>query len=354
MKSIIFRRLLLAMLASCLVVISSSPATAQKLSVAFDVPALVVAQPVNPAVVQSPTMGGPLLRLKIPVSTFISPEFRGAVTEYSIELYSPGQTLRVVDFWPKNETYTEYEGTVTVESSRQKQEHFQFDLAAAYPTVGHARVSGDYRNHLNVEESYQRKPPMQTLTSSGTIRQGFGAFYKFRPGPIDVLEGSREIALLVEAPAGWRADMLQAWMTAVGTTDSGSGRVHVLGQSRMWVTTHQEGDGAAAAQAIAYVRNERTLRGLAASRHNDVQQRSMPTLLHKVGAALDMVPQRIPQDYLERALFGPESPRFDEGTQRLPVDLRVAILDYWEARSRLLSMAQSSTTLNAPAIAMVQ
>jgi len=124
MKSIIFRRLLLAMLASCLVVISSSPATAQKLSVAFDVPALVVAQPVNPAVVQSPTMGGPLLRLKIPVSTFISPEFRGAVTEYSIELYSPGQTLRVVDFWPKNETYTEYEGTVTVESSRQKQEHF--------------------------------------------------------------------------------------------------------------------------------------------------------------------------------------------------------------------------------------
>lgn len=320
----------------------------------FDLPALVVAQPVNPAVVESPTMGGPLLRLKIPVSTFISPEFRGSVTEYSVELHSPGQTLRIVDFWPKNETYSEYEGTVKVEASRQKQEHFNFDLAAAYPTVGQARASGDYRNQLNVEESYQRRPPMQTLTSSGTIRQGFGAFYKFRPGPIDVLEGSREIALLVEAPIGWRADMLEAWMTAVGTAEPNSHRVHVLGQTRLWVTTHQEGDGAAAAQALAYVRHERALRGLAVSKHHDVQQRSMPTILHKVGAALDVIPQRIPEDYLERALFGAENTRFDHGTQRLPVDLRVAILDYWEARDRLLSMSHSSTNNNASAVAMLQ
>ncbi|MBX3423597.1 MAG: hypothetical protein KF752_18730 [Pirellulaceae bacterium] len=320
----------------------STLAAGQREAVVFDVPAVVIAQPVNPQVVSAPTMGGRLLRLKIPVSTFISPEFAGAVSEYCIELDSTGQTMRVVDFWPKNETYSQYEGTVKVEASRHKDEQFNFSLAAAYPTVGQASARGEYRNQFEVQESYQRRPPMQTLTSSGTIRQGFGVMYKFRPGPVDVLEGAREIAVLVEVSPDWRADLLKVHMTAAGISGGASERPQLLGRSQLWITTYQEGDAEAAAQALAYVRQERSLRGLAASRQREIQQRSLPTIWHKVGAALEMVDSRIPADYLASVLFGPASPQFDRGTQRLPVDMRVAILDYWEARSQLMHLSQAS------------
>ena len=322
--------------------------------VAFDVPAIVVAEPVNPVVVSAPTTGGELMRLRIPVSSLIAPEYSGSVTELLVELSSPSQTLRVVDFWPKNEIYSEYEGTVSVEASRQKDEHFSFNLAAAYPGIGQAAAGGDFRNKLNVQESYQRRPPIHTLTSSGTIRQGFGVFFKFRPGPLDCVEGSRDIAILVEAPRGWRADMLQVRMTATGVASSGAynnQQSRLVATDQLWIATHREGDGAAAAQALNYVRQERRLRGLAANQHKEVEKRSLPTFWHKMGVAMDVVDSRIPVDYLSAAIFGPAKQQFEQGTQRLPVDLRVAILDYWDQRAQLLSMARPNYRTQELAVA---
>lgn len=339
------------------VLVSSLPVigwSAQGAAVVFDVPAIVVAEPVNPLVVSAPTMGGDLMRLRIPVSSVIAPEYPGTVSELLVELSSPGQTLRVVDFWPKNETYSQYEGTVSVETSRKKDEHFQFNLAAAYPGIGQAAASGDYRNQLNIQESYQRRPPVQTLTSAGTIRQGFGVFFKFRPGPVDLVEGSRDIAILVEVPVGWRADLLQVRLTATGAANTAVNaprQPRIVASDQLWITTHREGDVAAAAQALAYVRQERYLRGLAASRNKEVDKRSLPTLWHKMGAAMELVDSRIPTDYLSAAIFGPAKPQFDQGTQRLPVDLRVAILDYWDQRAQLLSLTRANSRTQELAVA---
>ncbi len=308
--------------------------------VAFDVPAIIVAQRVNPAVVTQPLQGGDLYRLQVVVSNYNAPDYRGSINEYSIELLSPTQTMRVVDFWPKNETYQPYEGSIKVDSHKQKDEHFNFNLNASYPTVGSANASGDYRNQLDVQESYTRKPPVQTLTSSGTLHQGFGAFFKFRPGPVDVLEGSKEVAILVEVPRGWRADLLQVVMTAAGVP-AGSSKQQVLSQSRLWITTHREGDGAAAAQAQAYVQQERHLRGVAASSQREVEKRALPNFWYKAGNALQIVDSRIPEDYLTRVIFGRANRSFNDGSSRLPVDLRVVILDYWDQRDSVLALSRS-------------
>jgi hypothetical protein len=321
--------------------ISSSCVGFTQTPVAFDVPAIVVAEPVNPAITTAPMTGGDLYRLRFTVSTYLSPEYRGSITDYAIELQSPTQSLRVIDFWPKNETYTPYEGTVKVDANRQKDEHFAFNLSAAYPAVAEASASGDYRNQLNIQESYIKKPPMQTLTSSGTIHQGYGVFYKFRPGPVDVLEGSKEVAILVEAPKGWRADLLQVVMTAAGTDNNGNSP-RVISQSRLWITTHREGDEAAAAQAQVYVHQERRLRGMAASQQGEIAKRSYPSFWHKAGAAINVVDSRIPSDYLVRVIFGRANRAFDDGSNRLPVDLRVVILDYWEQRDLLLSLSRGN------------
>jgi hypothetical protein len=53
---------------------------------------------------------------------------------------------------------------------------------------------------------------------------------------------------------------------------------------------------------------------------------------------------------MAQILFGvsqPKSlqhPRFDQATNRLPVDMRVAILDYWEQREAILKLANGKVS----------
>ncbi len=314
---------------------------AQPGALAFDAPAIVIAEPINPAVVQQPTMGGDLVRLRIPVSTFQSSDFRGSIHEYVVEIDSPHQTLRVLDFWPKNEVYSEVAGTVSVQRSQKKDRNFNFDVSAAYEPIGRGTASGDFHDSRSQQESFERNPPMQILTSSGTIRRGYGVFFKFRPGPLPVLEGVRELAILAEVPRGWRADMLQVHMRAVGTEPHAS-RTQTLGESRLWMTTHREGDRGAATAATRYVNQERALRSLAAANSSRIASQALPTFWHRLGASLDVVDPKIPSDYLAQVIFSSSNVFYDnQATNRLPVDVRVAVLDYWEVRNALVSLGHS-------------
>jgi hypothetical protein len=309
-------------------------------AVGLDVPAIVIAEPINPSVVEAPTTGGKLMRLRIPVSTFLSPDFRGNVSEYLVEIVNPRQSMRVVDFWPKTEVYTEVAGTVAVQSTYHKDHHVAFKVSGGYEPFVRGNAEGQFNERSDVQQSYQRKPPMQLLTAAGTAERGFGVFYKFRPGPLPQIEGEREVAILFEVPPQWRTDLLQISMRAVGQNGSSS-RVVSLGENRLWITVHQEGDQAAAAQAQRYVAQERTLRALAAASEKQVTEKALPTVWHKVGAVLDIVEPKIPADYLWQVLFtapsrGWQSPQTDQPLNRLPVNLRIAVLDYWDARNALL------------------
>jgi len=344
MANIVSVRIVLILLSATTL---STVATASDLAVVgFDAPAISVAEPVNPALVNTPMTGGKLIRVKIPVSTFLSPDLQGAVTEYVVEIESPQQTMRVVDFWPKTELYSEVQGTVSVDNSYHKDSHFAFNVSGGYEPFVRGNANGEFNEKIDSHQQYQRKPPMQVLTSAGTVRRGFGVFYKFRLGPVPQLEGEREVAILFEVPANWRADLMQVSMHAVG--QNGSSRMQTLGDSRLWMTVHQEGDQAAAAQAQRYVTQERGLRALAAASRKQIEEKSLPTIWHKVGAALDVIDPKIPSDFMTQVLFGasqPKSlqhPRFDQATNRLPVDLRVAILDYWEQREAILKLANGT------------
>ncbi len=323
-----------------------SMATAEDAVVGFDAPAMAVAVPVNPEVVNAPLTGGKLVRVKIPVSTFLSPSFQGAVNEYVVAIHCPQQTMRVLDFWPKQELYSEVQGTVSVDNKYHKDSHFAFNVSGGYEPFVRGYAKGESNEKIDSHQQFHRKPPMQMLTSAGTVLRGYGVFFKFRPGPVPQLEGEREVAILFEVPMNWRADLMQVTMHAVG--QNGSARSQVLGKSQLWMTVHQEGDQAAAAQAQRYVTQERTLRALAAASQKQIEEKSLPTLWHKVGAALEVVEPKIPSDYLTQVLFsssptlGSKHPYFDHATNRLPVNVRVAILDYWEQRDAVLKLASGT------------
>lgn len=318
----------------------SQPVHAADLQVVgFDLPAVVVAETVNPEIVDAPLSGGNLVRLRIPVSAYVSSQFHGVVSEYAVEIESPHQSLRVVDFWPRNEHYSEIDGTVKVELANQKDGDLNFNVSGGFEPFVRGNAGGKYHRKSSVQQSYQRIPTLQTLTSSGTIRRGYGAFFKFRPGPTSTLEGARQIAILAEVPSSWRADMLQVTMRATGRLHPTARESKTLGESRLWMTAHQEGDLAAAAQARRFIDQERSLRALAASSHRTVQEKSLPTIWHKMGAALDMVEPRIPKNYLTEVIFGQSNQYLEGKSHRLPVGLRVAVLDFWDERDALHQLA---------------
>lgn len=310
-------------------------------AVSFDAPAIVVAEPLDASVHNAPTTGGTFLRLKLTVSTMISPDYRGNVDEVVVSIDCPSLALRVLDFWPKTEMYSQVQGTITVANEMQKNQNYAFNISGGYEPFARGTASGDYRSQQQVHENYQRQPPMQLLTSSGTVNRGYGVFFKFRPGPAPVLEGDREIALLVEAPAGWRADLLHVHMQAVGQASNGFGGIEMqnLGATELWTAVHLSGDQQAAQMARRYMNTEQAVRRMADTNSQAIQHRSLPTVFHKVGAAFDVVQPKIPTNYLQDILFNLNVKYFNDATAKLPVDMRVAALDYWDERSKLMAMA---------------
>jgi hypothetical protein len=331
--------------AACFLAVFSTNAPARSpQAVSFDAPAIVVAEPLDPSVAPAPTTGGTLFRIRMTVSTLIDPKFRGPIDEFVVEVESPTRALRVLDFWPKTELYSDVEGTIAVQSHAQKNQNFAFNVSGGYEPFARGAANGDFHSQQQIDQRYQKRPPMQLLTSSGTIGRGYGVFYKFRPAAVNVLEGDREIAMLVEAPAGWRGDLLHVSMRAVGPASASSSnqRAHDLGSTELWTAVHRLGDAQAAEAARRFSATEQSVRRLAVANQATIEHRSLPTVFHKVGHALDVVEPKIPDDFLQQILFNLNPQYFDTATSRLPVELRVAVLDYWDERAKLLHLASSS------------
>ncbi len=308
--------------------------------VAWDAPAIVIAEPVNPAVVSVPTISGNLVRLQFTVSALVSSEFRGKIVEYVVEVTNPHQSMRVLDLWPRTQVYSEIEGHIAVEHRRQQDSNLAFTASGSFEPLARASANGDYRDYRDVQEKYARKPPVQMLTSSGTIDRGYGAFFKFRPGPLPIVEGNIEFAILVEVPTQWRSGMIHVSLRSSGyrSQETLGSRPIELGSARMWTAVHRLGDIEAAEQARRTVRHEQLVRSLAIKKQKQIDERSYPTIFHRVGAAIEIIDPRIPENYLTQILYGVEADFFNEKTNRLPVDLRVAALDYWDQRKRFLSL----------------
>jgi len=310
--------------------------------VQFDAPALAAAHVVKPEVAQEYLATGRCVRIKLPVSVFQRSNLADGQLQYIvIRVVSPYHTMRVVDFSPRTQTYTTVEGHVAVRTSLEDKN--QLGAKAAFPPTSAGQLSVDASNQqaIRQEESFNRLPETKLLSSSGTLMRGSGAFFKFLAGPHAVLEGSREVAILAEVSPAWRGDLLHVSVQALGTSAGQHASPVQLGYEQMWTAVHLAGDVHAASAARRYVSTERSLRQLAGEQHKRVVEKALPTVFHKLGAALDIVEPKVSGDYLVEVLFsGRNKFRDHPEMNRLPMDLQVAIQDYWQMRSEFMTLAQ--------------
>lgn len=82
------------------------------------------------------------------------------------------------------------------------------------------------------------------------------------------------------------------------------GQLVSFGVSRFIVGLHVAGDQSAKSAAQELVLSEMLLRRIVDEEQQEIQQRAVPSLAHKVGTWFDVVAPRIPDSWLDRIIYG--------------------------------------------------
>lgn len=272
--------------------------------------------------------------IELPISTMVESTYRGELDELVVEISSHHPGIQIADYAPRTELAPSTQGPISVSQNYDRQRDAAIQGAAAYPGVGWARGHAAFQDNVTLQRTYLEAPPTQLVAASGTLDRRSGVYFKFRKSPQTSLEGEHTVHMLWEVPPGWRGDLLEVSCTAVGGAKS-----KTLQASRFLLAVYQAGDQVAADVAKGHGLYEQRLRWAAQQHAKQIQRVNRPTPIHSVGLALDVLDPVIPDSWLESILFG-STPQYPMGsTARLPVDVRVAILDYLDQKIAMQTLA---------------
>lgn len=318
-------------------------------TVSFDVQPIVPATPVVTSSVQPQIPGSRFVQVRLDINSMVPPEFRGEVVESVVQVSTRSDWVQVADYWPKTELATPVQGSMEVAQNMDQQRESAIQGAVGYLGIGSATGHAFFQENLKLNVQYNQLPPMHLLTAAGTMDRRSGAYFKMKSTPQAILEGARTFELMLEVPQSWRGDILEVRMNAYGTKAQKKSAKHQgVGEGRFLIAVYADGDVEAAEMAMRFVQQQSHLREVADRFAKEVDRTMFPSPMHKLGRALDIYEPRIPRNYLDQWIFGREA---QQPIAQLPVDLRVAMLDYSEmklgmellASGGIISIAQRPT-----------
>ncbi|MFT7640657.1 MAG: hypothetical protein ACI9G1_002401, partial [Pirellulaceae bacterium] len=238
----------------------------------------------------------------------------------------------------------QYASDIDIEKRNENSKTFGLNLTGKVGNVQLGPISGG-TNWSNKDQStvkYELVPPMQTITSSGTVNRGFGAYFKHRPNRQGTFEGEREFTLVLRVSRDWRGGLMYVSCVAIGKRRSVVGVLDeqsVSGPQRFLVALHLAGDESAKNSAIEFTRREQLLREIAHQSAKKIERERYPTVAHRIGAAFDVVDSRIPTGWLDGVLLGLPVKTAGAFQSHLPVDVREATESYLMAKRDLAALS---------------
>lgn len=337
-----------------LMAVPTQVAEARSPGVQFDVVSISAARPVeadenSPAVAAGSTEGQ-RVAIDLQLSALITSPTAPRIDQMLIEVDVLDAGVLVDDFSPRTQLASPLSGDIAVERTEEANKRLGFNVTGHYSEFLHGDIGGDLGEKQTENRKFQRVAPMEVVAASGTTNRGRGVFFKLRATPTQVLEGDKPFSIVLRIPATWRGGMLRVRATAQvvrrGLPGMGADPVTV-GDDEFLVATFLAGDMEARRAAMDVAAAERQLRLVARDQDRAIRQRSTANVFHQVATALDLTPPRIAADWMQRTLFETVDPHHDAEIRRLPVDVRVAVLDYQEAKRTLRSLAASQSELVA-------
>lgn len=320
-------------------------------SVRFDAPRMVSADPLawEQSGYQPSIAGTRLVSIRIRMSAQVPVRTHEQIDELLFQVRSASGLTRVLDHWPKTQASSQVQGSIDVSTTNYEQQHFSLRALAGSP--GTAAATGSLQRDAieTLERSYAEKPKLVTYLSSGTLNRGSGVFWQLRPSPEQSIEGDRDYWLLCEVSHDWKGDLFE--VTAQASLKSASSRYSTshlgetgssscsTGMGRYRIAVYLAGDGQAYEQAERFVEYEQRLYQVADRHHEQIRKTQTPTPLHRLAQSLDLSEPAIPTHWLDYVLYEPNLTYIDDKTAQLPVDVRVAVLDYIDNKQALIRLA---------------
>jgi hypothetical protein len=267
--------------------------------------------------------------------------------QYMYQFVSPLGSVHIVGYDPKTELATALAGNVGIEKKKEASKSLGINLSGSFDHL----VNGSGGADLGVKDTsqvrYELKPRREVLLASGTINRGTGAYFKLRSSSDTSLEGDREFTLTLRVPALWRGDIMYVKCEA---QEPHRGQVVSRGSAHFVVALHLLDDDEVRQAAEDLVLAEALLRREVAKKAGDIKRRSLPTVAHRVGAMLDLYDPRIPDQWLERLIYGPTNLGRHAFVEHLPDDIQTLASHYMHAKRKMFFFSgkrlAGSTTVN--------
>lgn len=309
--------------------------------VRFDAPLIVSADPLpwEHSGYQASIPGTQLVSIRIRMSAQVPARTQERLDELLFQVRSGSGKMRVVDHWPRTQTVSHVQGPIDVSSTNYQQQHLSLRAIGGSPGVGTAQGSLQRDAVETLQRTYAEKPKLATHLSSGTLDRSSGVFWQLRPSPEQSVEGDRDYWLLCEVPRNWKGDLLEVTADAAASPGNAKPSSRQLGSRRFMVAVYLANHIDAYQKATQFVEYERRLRQAAVRYQQQISQRQAPTPLHRLAQSLELSEPAIPKQWLDYVLFEPNVNYIDAKTAELPVDVRVAILDYIDNKQALLQLA---------------
>lgn len=330
-----FRTLLLV---CCGVLCSATGLRAEQ--VRFDIPPITVAQPASSEAAVSPLPGQKLIRIPLRLSALVGGSRPTAIDQLMVHVHCIDGTTSVVDYAPRTEVASPYAGSLEVSKTEEKQQQLGFSVDAGYAKVVNGGVGGDLVNKDTESVKFQRVAPVEIVAASGTFERGRGAYFKLRATPLQVLEGDKRFQLIVSVPDDWQTGLVEVRVAASGLQPrfglSSGSEMRTLGRANYVVAAFLDEDATVRSAAMAFVEAEAALRE-AIQDYRSAEREKSSNLFRQLVAVIDGDGQRERFDWLPAVMRGRIDPHQHPVIRKLPVDVRVAILDYYDAQQRFLN-----------------
>ena len=321
--------------------------SAQGLSqVAFDVNGSAPVKALYAHTAFSRTANSRVVSLELDVSTLFQPGAGHSITEMMVQAVCRRDDVVVVDYSPRTELQSDIDGPMQIVQEKDTARDLNLQGIGGYPGIGSISGALNQSDYQSQSIQYLQRPSRELTVAAGTTNRQRGVYFKIRPNSQTTLEGSRKLNILLAVPENWRADLMDVTIQAAGLEAPQFRREGVVAKQSFVVALYQENDAVASAAAAEYVRQQANLIRCVRLFSKSIEQRSFPTPLHKIGAKLDLYEPQIPDNWLETVVYKPGSFHHTK-LSALPVDVRVAMMNFQDQKSRIEVLSGAKTTNRA-------
>lgn len=279
-----------------------------------------------------------LVTIDLKLSSMIAAPNMPRIDQWIVQCQPRSADLQVEDYSPRTEVASDISGPIEVKRTKERSSSAGTSLDGGYGHVANFHAGFDHGSKDINSVQVNRVAPVQAVTASGTINRGRGVFFKLRWTAQQVLEGEKHFQITLRVPKHWRGSLIDVSVIAQANRKTFGGwdtENKILGAAEFVVAAHREHDQLAAEHARALFEAEHALR-LAAKRHPS-EESSWKTLLRHVTTKLDN-DDKSRANWMRRLLHKQADPHFDKVITKLPMPVRLAVLEYVDSRDAFLLM----------------